>query len=403
MARFSRFNYRNTVVMEQKLSSMFLSKLAFSNYSMLVSRITTKKPLKIKAKATAYKDRPADDGYSVCIKAKAMVASSGPTAAISFGLKRLRAQNAKSRAVLLNTLLCGCLKAKDFDSFWKLYESRIQNDSSHWSPELGATLLSCIGTQMEQESDPSHKSELFSKGIYLYAQALEALSSKPAPTLHLHNSFLKVLSRQPNVPFLLWLLPALSPAVFSKAWADSLLTQCGLVAFAPNSADLLKMDELLQKCQNLQPTSFDTISLTSMLNTIARCPQGSLKIAESMWREIKLDSALDKSCYVALLLVYRNDAARMLGAQKLVRSESWRLRCLDRVCEYLACADPNWHADVKLVSIYYETCLNLRLCEKVVDHAGKHNVERCFDDERLRKCIKKARTIHANLKPRQKC
>jgi len=394
------FNYRNSVVMEHKLAALLFAKLSLSSFSVVVSRITTNAALKRRTKQNYHKEKVANDGYSVCIKAKAICASSGPTAAMSFGLKRLRAQNAASRAVLLNTLLSGCLKKSDFASFWKLFETRVLNDASNWSPELAATALNAITLETEQQSDLGKRPELLCKGVKLYAQALEMMTSKNAQLLHFHNSFLKLLSRHSNTSMLLWYLQILAPKIFSESWVSSLVKLSGLNPYVPVSTDLLKVEQLFRAHESLQLNSFDCISLTSMLGNIARCSGGTVKIAEAIWGLVKLVERPDKSCWLALLLVYRNDLSRMLGAKKLIRSTSWRMRYLGKVHEHLASADPNWHADVKLVSIYYEICLNARLSEYIVDHVSKHNSGQHFDDERVRFCIKKALTIKEGLQRR---
>ena len=383
-----------------------------------------------KAKYNNFKSsRP--DAYDLCIKAKAIARSSGAEPALLYALNQLpspalksaipsSSSSGSSKPVLLNTVLTALSREGKSDRFWEVFGAKINGNKTNWSPQLAATLLNQIAKEMEQhledatekngndvananvidenkinvasvvvvkkKSTPSTEKidELMKKATSIYIEALETV--KVPSHLHLHNAFLKCISRSQNVPFLLWIINKMTPGHFG----DINLKVLGVQEFMPVTEDALKLVKFLER-----PVQLDAQSLTSILATLSRSFDGSITLAETLWSKfLTLKSPpiiLDKHCHLALLLVYRNDLSRILRQRKLIRSCSWRERKHTRVLEIIKSAGVDLCKDAKFLSIYYEICLNAKLREKVQAHV-QQNPQR-IQDKRVFDLIKKSQTI----------
>jgi hypothetical protein len=363
--------------------------------TITVSKIITSKQLKRaqfpqrpqRPHAHANAARVPNDSYTVCIKAKAIGASSGSDAVLAYGLKRLGKTNAEGRSVLINTLVTSLAKEKKFDAVWRLYESKIADQPEVLSPELAASLLSALSAQLE----PS----FLIQGMHIYATALEQAkrsSHSHGHINHLHNAFLKLLSRHPDTAMLFWAMGLMAPTIVTTDLIQNTLKKAGIEVYIPVSENAMRITQLLQEnSQKLQLKAFDRIALTSVMNTLARAPNGTIALAEDLWRIMTAAVVPDAGCCLSLLLVYRNDFSRLMGERSLIRAVPWRLRKIKRVEEIIQMANVDLTADPKFLSVFYEICLNARLAEIVVKHAATHLVAATNQDERIRNCITRAR------------
>lgn len=368
------------------------------------------------------------DAYDLCIKAKAIARSSGAEPALLYALNQLpspalksaspSSSSGSSKPVLLNTVLTALSREGKGERFWEVFGAKIDGNKTNWSPQLAATLLNQIAKEMEHLEDATEKNlndetkanvidenkinvasdvavkrskpsiknidELMKKATSIYIEALETI--KVPNHLHLHNAFLKCISRSQNVPFLLWIINKMTPGHFG----DINLKVMGIRDFIPVTEDALKLVKLLETLE--RPVELDAQSLTSILATLARSFDGSITLAETLWSKFQsLKSPqiiLDKHCHLALLLVYRNDLSRILRQRKLIRSCSWRERKHTRVLEIIKSAGVDLCKDAKFLSIYYEICLNAKLREKVQAHV-QQNPQR-IQDKRVFDLIKKS-------------
>ena len=352
-------------------------------------------------------DKP--DAYDLCIKAKAIARSSGAEPALSFALNQLPSPSMKSsRPVLINTVLSALSKEGKDERFWAVVESKVDGNKRNWSPQLAATLLNQISREMEQlillsaskgkepqpdessSSSPSSSSfsskmtDLMQKSTQIYVEALETVHNPEH--LHIHNAYLKCISRHQNVPLLMWILNLMTHGKFS----DINLNLFGVREYVPVSELSLKVAKTLNNLR--KPVALDAQSLTSILATLSRSQDGSIQLAESIWSKFKSSSpsiVSDKLAILSLLLVYRNDLSRILRHRKLIRSLSWRERKHARVLELITAMGVDLVDDPKLLSIYFEICLNAKLSEKIGQFLAENRVE--TRDERLLELIRKSK------------
>lgn len=329
------------------------------------------------------------DSYGICIKAKAIAKSSGASQALSFSLNQLDkpALKSSSQPVLVNTVLSALSLEGQKEKFWEVVEARIVGNDEFWSPQLAATILNQISKELQQS--PDEKDTLIQKATQIYIKALQVL--KVPEHLHLHNAYLKCLSRNQNVPLLLWVVNLLTKNQFD-------FEILGLKKYLPTSDSSLQISKLLGEFK--KPIDLDAQSLTSILGTLSRSPDGSIQLAEAIWTrfENNLKVPLDQTCHLALLLVYRNDLSRIFNLQKLIRSLSWRQRKLSRVREIIASAGVELSGNSKFLSIYFEICLNARLKEKIKEFLDE-NVKVDLKDERLMEIIKRSKFGNTKMPP----
>ena len=336
----------------------------------------------------AFPSRSDTDAYGICIKAKAIAKSSGASQALSFSLNQLeKASNTlkSSRPVLINTVLTALSSEGQAEKFWEVVDARVTGNDEIWSPQLVATLLNQIAKELQLQShDQRHI--LMQKATQIYIEALQVL--KVPGHLHVHNAYLKCLSRNQNVPYLLWILNLLTNNRFNNIDMKLL----GIEEYLPASDSSLKIAKLLGEFKN--PVDLDAQSLTSILATLSRSPDGSIQLAEAIWsnfQEFKgQEFKPDRPCHFALLLLYRNDLSRIFNHQKLIRSLSWRQRKLSRVLEIIDAAGVDLVKEPKFLSIYFEICLNARLKEKINEFLQRNPIGN-VEDERLLEIIKRSK------------
>lgn len=378
----------------QKLLMSSSHRSLFSTCNKIaVSRIVNNS--KAKARGGPPRFKPASpaamtDAYGICIKAKAIAKSSGASQALSFSLNQLDkpangALKSSSRPVLFNTVLAALGSEGQAGKFWEVVEARAVGNDELWSPQLAATLLNQIAKEMQQQQQQEdQRKELMQKATQIYIKALEIL--RVPEHLHLHNAYLKCLSRNQDVPFLLWILNLLTKNRFK----DIDLGVMGVKEYLPVSDSSLKLVSLLGGFR--KPVDLDVQSLTSILGTLSRSPDGSIQLAEGIWAHFQNQKMpLDQACHLALLLVYRNDLSRIFKHRKLIRALSWRHRKLSRVMEIIGGAGVDLAADPKFLSIYFEICMNARLTEKVDEFLQKNPLRSDVKDERLMEVISRSK------------
>lgn len=362
----------------------------FFSSRVAVSRVVSYKPSKFIPKPFFNKkkvDKP--DSYDICIKAKAIARSSGATSALSFALNQLPSSSTSSsiqkssRPVLINTILTALSREGQSEKFWEVFEAKVVGDKANWSPQLTATVLNQIAKEMEQTRNDGIEL-LMLKASQVYTEALEIVTIPDH--LHIHNAYLKCISRYQNVSYLIWILNQIS----GNKFRDIDLKMLGVREYMPINEISLKIAKTLTEYLK-KPVELDCQSLTSILFTLTRSPEGSIQLAESIWSKFP-ENSLDKPCHLALLLVYRNDLSRIFNQRKLIRATSWREKKHDRVLQLLQFITDNAglssSTDHKLLSIYFEICLNAKLKEKAVAFLEKNPVETL--DPRLLELIKKA-------------
>ena len=329
---------------------------------------------------------PGTDAYGICIKAKAIAKSSGANQALAFSLNQLgKPSNTlkSSRAVLINTVLSALSSEGQMEKFWEVVEARIAGIDELWSPQLVATLLNQIAKEMQLHPQEEEREALMQKATQIYIKALIILSVPGH--LHLHNAYLKCLSRNQNVPYLIWIMNLLTKNRFK----DIDLSLFGAKEYVPISDSALKLVQLIGEFR--KPVDLDAQSLTSILATLSRSPDGSIQLAEAIWSTFRtFNVALDQPCHLALLLVYRNDLSRIFNHRKLIRSLSWRQRKLARVMEIIEAAGVKLATDPKFLSIYFEICLNARLKEKIREFLQRNPLQN-IEDERLLGLIRQSK------------
>lgn len=361
------------------------------NYSKIaVSRIVNNssnsqpKAVNLPKFKTQLRSKPAADAYGICIKAKAIAKSSGASQALSFSLNQLAKPSntlKSSRPVLLNTVLTALSSEEQVEKFWEVVDARVTGNDEFWSPQLVATLLNQIAKELQAPQTKEQRGTLMQKATQIYIKSLEVL--KVPGHVHVHNAYLKCLSRNPSVPYLMWILNLMTKNRFS----DIDLKFMGIAEYLPVSDSSLKIATLLGELR--EPVDLDAQSLTSILGTLARCPDGSIQLAEAIWSHFQ-ESKLDRPCHLALLLVYRNDLSRIFNHQKLIRSSSWRQRKLSRVMQIIEGAGVNLAADPKFLSIYFEICLNARLKEKINEFLQRNPIGK-IEDVRLLEVIRRSK------------
>lgn len=329
------------------------------------------------------KERPRPDAHDICIKAKAIAQSSGALAALPFALTRLSSltiRSEKSQPVLLNTILTALSREGKRDEFWTVVDTRLLASSrrmseaaaaSLWSPELVATILNQFALD----------GATFDKAFAFYKEALQWLPKLPSTTTcvvhHHHNALLKCLSRNASCKTLAALLKHFTAGEIDK---DVPFAKFGIL-----------VDPILGDESVIPSIKFDCKSVTSILNTVARAPDGSIQLAEALWShfESKHGIIFDKECYLALLLVYRNDLSRILSKEKLNRSYSWRKRKINRVLQLIGSSGVELETSVKFLSVYFEICLNAKMREAIVEFCGQREWTG-HRDSRINACIKRA-------------
>ena len=269
------------------------------------------------------------------------------------------------------------------EKFWEVVEARIAGIDELWSPQLVATLLNQIAKEMQLHPQEEEREALMQKATQIYIKALIILSVPGH--LHLHNAYLKCLSRNQNVPYLIWIMNLLTKNRFK----DIDLSLFGAKEYVPISDSALKLVQLIGEFR--KPVDLDAQSLTSILATLSRSPDGSIQLAEAIWSTFQtFNVALDQPCHLALLLVYRNDLSRIFNHRKLIRSLSWRQRKLARVMEIIEAAGVKLATDPKFLSIYFEICLNARLKEKIREFLQRNPLQN-IEDERLLGLIRQSK------------
>jgi hypothetical protein len=348
------------------------------------------------------------DAYDLCIKTKAIARSAGAEQALSFALNKLPSspmRAASSKPVMINTVMTALSREGNKEKFWEVFGAKVDGQKSNWSPQLAATLLNQLAKEMEtlpttpeesgkDEPEISNDIEKFmNKATQIYTEALDTV--KVPEHVHLHNAYLKCISRSLNVPYLMWIIDLLVPNRFSDIDAGLF----GVKKFIPVDELSLRLVKTIGSVMK-RPVELDSHSLTSILSTLSRSPEGSIQLAEAIWSKFELDKSiqLDSSCHLALLLVYRNDLSRIFRQRKLIRSTSWRERKLSRVLEIiesvggtqLLCSDP------KFLSIYFEICFNAKLKERIPLFLQENPNISLANDKRLVDLIKKSQKGNQN-------
>lgn len=424
-----------------------LASSASSASSIVVSRIVTNGGFKQPPRQRptfVRRARSETDAYDICIKARAIAQRSGATPSLAFGLNQLSSRKlpTSSRPVLLNTILTALSRERQSDQFWQVFRAKVANHPQAWSPELVATLLNEVAHQLQASDGPKDKSadnradnhtdnhtdnhpdsgtdnhtdnssgneisartdtdkSTMERALWIYTEALKTLPVATSTTshIHMHNALLKCISRAPNVSLLLWILERLSLGKVSTAS----LSIHGIAPFLTVSDAALALCRVLDE-RIKRPVPFDCHSLSSILATLARAPEGTIALAETLWRIFSetLGVTPDRQCHLALLLVYRNDLSRLLRTRRLVRAQSWRERKLQRVEELVKTAGVTLHRDSKFLSIYYEICMNANLNERVVEHFDREiTTQRIrITDERVLECVRRARRATNTRKER---
>ena len=344
------------------------------------------------------------DAYDICIKAKAIARSAGASQALAYSLNQPPNLLKSSQPVLLNTVLTAFSAEGRRDQFWEVVGAKIDGKCNYenWSPELVATLLNQISIEMQHEksnnsvsksaSDSSNKSpskldSLMQKATDIYIEALERL--RDPSHLHIHNAYLKCISRSPSASYLLWIVDKITRGRLQ----DLDRKYFGIKEYLPVSESSLKLVKLFEKVKG--PVELDSLSVVSILSTLSRSNEsGSLiQLAETLWSKFQ-GINLNLNCHVALLLVYRNDLSRIFNTRKLIRSMSWRQRKLDRVLEIIKESRVDLSKDPKMLSIFFEICLNAKLKEKIGEFMTQNPTVRTAGDRRLLDLINRAACKH---------
>jgi len=339
------------------------------------------------------------DAYDLCIKAKAIARSAGAEQALSYALNKLpspQMSSPSSKPVMINTVMSALSREGNTEKFWEVFNAKVDGQNANWSPQLAATLLNQLAKEMEvlPEITVELIEQFMGKATQIYLKALETVRIREH--VHLHNAYLKCISRSLDVPYLMWILSLLKPDSF----ADLDLVLFGVKKFIPLSESALKLAKLLGT-EMKRPVNLDSHSLTSILSTLSRSQEGSIQLAEAVWSKFEADKSvqLDKSCHLALLLVYRNDLSRIFRQRKLIRSTSWRERKLSRVMEIIESmgGSDSLRSDPKLLSIYFEICFNAKLKEKVALFLKENkNIGPVLEDKRLVELISKSKKGNLN-------
>ena len=351
--------------------ALFSSKVA-------VTRITRNKPTPTPKTSHSRDNRP--DSYDICIKAKAIARSAGAPTALSYALNHSHSLKPASRPVLVNTVLTALSREGRTDKFWEVVAAKVDGNKALWSPQLAATLLNQIAREMEVAAADDSIDTLMHKSTQVYIEALETINVPEH--LHVHNAYLKCISRYQNVPYLMWILNLIAKDRFK----DIDLEFHGIkLPYLPVTEESLKLAKLLMELKT--PVDLDCQSLTSILFTLSRSSEGSIQLAETIWSKFQ-DQSLDKPSHLALLLVYRNDLSRIFTHRKLIRSSSWRQRKLDRVLEIIKAAGVDLSTDHKFLSVYFEICWNGKMKERISEYLAANPIK--TEDKRLLGIMKKA-------------
>lgn len=347
-----------------------------SFFSVAVSRIARKNLNFRRVKV----DKP--DAYDVCIKAKAIARTAGAEQALSFSLNQQGNLIKSSKPVLLNTVLTALSQEGRHEKFWEVVGAKVEGNYEIWSPELIATLLNQICNEMQCCKEGKSVDLLMERATKLYIESLERL--KNPSHLHIHNAYLKCLSRHSNLSYLLWLVNEMTRGGLFKGIDFKLY---GVKEYLPISESSLKLVKAFSELK--KPVDLDAQSLTSILSAVSRSREDEvnlIQVAESIWSHFQTITPkikLDLPCYIKMLLVYRNDLSRIFNSRKLIRSTSWRQRKLDRVLELIKEAKVDLTKDPKTLSIYFEICLNARLKEKIGEFMAGNPKIRTGGDRRL--------------------
>ncbi len=321
--------------------------------------------------------KPKIDAHDICIKAKAIARSSGALAALPFALDRLNDRVIRygpgSQAVLLNTLLSALSREGKTEQFWDVVETRLMRPDSAvrtWTSELTATILN----QFALEKTP------FQKALAFYRQAQAKPQDSNSLTNSHQNALLKCLSRDASCKELIQLLNEFTGGEIGKA-----LEQEKVLSHYLDPTSNVQNSTISSQIK----AKFDCKSVASILYTVARASDGSIQLAETLWSYFSKSITFDEECHLALLLVYRNDIARIQFNQKLIRSSSWRKRKLNRVKQLIKDSGVNLEKSVKFLSVYFEICLNAHLREAISEFCEERGWTR-HADERINSCIKRA-------------
>lgn len=355
---------------------------AISSTKVSVTRITRNKPFHKPFNPSTpshHNKPPPPDSYDICIKAKAIARSSGASPALSYALNHSTSLKPTSRPVLINTILTALSREGQKEKFWEVVAARVEGNKDLWSPQLAATLLNQLAREMEKVQVNNDIDYLMHKATNVYIQALQSVNVPEH--LHLHNAYLKCISRYQNVPYLLWILNLITKDRFK----DIDLNLLGIKPFLPVSDSALKLAQVLMQLK--KPVALDCQSLTSILFSLCRSQDGSIQLAESIWSKFSGQS-LDKPAHLSLLLVYRNDLSRIFTHLKLIRASSWRERKHARVLEIIRSAGVDLTTDHKFLSVYFEICWNGKMKEKIREYLEATPIK--TRDQRLLEIIKKA-------------
>lgn len=361
--------------------------MALFSTKVAITRIIRNKPAnKVKPFNFSHSNiQKQPDSYDICIKAKAIARSAGASTALSYALNHSNTLKPSSKPVLLNTILTALSREGQNEKFWEVVAGRVDGNKELWSPQLAATILNQIAREMEQVHDSSNSNSnsnsieaLMHKSTQVYIEALETINVPEH--LHVHNAYLKCISRYQNVPYLMWIINLISKDQFK----DIDLEYNGIKPFLPISDLSLKLANLLMELR--MPVALDCQSLTSILFTLSRSPDGSIQLAESIWSKFQ-GQILDKPAHLSLLLVYRNDLSRIFNHRKLIRASSWRERKHARVLEIIKSAGVDLSTDHKFLSVYFEICWNGKMKEKIGEYLDSTPVK--TRDKRLLEIIKK--------------
>lgn len=360
---------------------MFHKALFGTSGKVAVSRITRNKPFyKPKQLNSSNSNFNRPDSYDICIKAKAIARSADASTALSYALNQSNNLKSTSKPVLINTILTALSREGQVEKFWDVVAAKVDGNKELWSPQLAATLLNQIAREMETTSSSSEATEtLMHKATQVYIEALETINFPEH--LHVHNAYLKCISRYQNVPYLMWILNLIAKDQFK----DIELDFNGIKDFLPVSDSSLRLAKLLMELK--KPVALDCQSLTSILFTLSRSPDGSIQLAESIWSKFQ-NQIIDKPAHLSLLLVYRNDLSRIFTHRKLIRASSWRERKHARVLEIIKSAGVDLSTDHKFLSVYFEICWNGKMKEKIGEYLEAKPVK--TQDKRLLDIIKKA-------------
>lgn len=364
---------------------MFLFQIQKAFFSesrrVAVTRITSNKPNYYKRKPVNSLHHQQPDSYDICIKAKAIARSAGASPALSYALNHSNSLKTASKPVLINTVLSALSREGQSQKFWEVVAAKVEGNRELWSPQLAATLLNQIANEMTDSSNDTEA--LMHKATKIYIETLQTITVPEH--LHVHNAYLKCISRYQNVPYLMWILNLIAKDQFKEI--D--LNFHGITPFLPVSDSSLKLAKLLMELK--KPVLLDCQSLTSILFTLSRSTDGgSIQLAESIWSKFPTE-ALDKPCHLALLLVYRNDLSRIFNHRKLIRAASWRERKHARVLEIINSAGIDLTSDHKFLSVYFEICWNAKLKEKIREFLEAKPI--ATSDKRLLEIIRKVNTL----------